>query len=143
LASSSIRRVGSLVLRADRHAEAAAPFLKLRDRGRTKGVACREQHAALLAPVAMRELADGGGFPGAVDADNQQHERFVPADIERFHDRFEQFRQLRSQRGAQCRGIGELAFARAPAQIVYERGRGAHPDIGGQQGDFQFVQQVV
>ena len=49
----------------------SAQIVELLARGRPERVARREHDAASLGEQPMRELADGGGLAGAVDADDQ------------------------------------------------------------------------
>ena len=69
-------RVGALLARDDLRAGAAAPDLELIDRGCAERVAGRQHHAAAFGAKARRELADRGGLARAVDADDQNDERF-------------------------------------------------------------------
>ena len=62
-------------LRDHRHAVALAPDLQLLDRGGAERVARREHDLAALVGEAARELADRRGLAGAVDADDEDHER--------------------------------------------------------------------
>ena len=46
-----------------------------------------EHHALAFGMELRRELADGGGLAGAVDADHEDHERLAAADRERLRHR--------------------------------------------------------
>src|SRR5947207_13350141 len=68
-------RIATLLAGDDRSADALPPYLQLLDRRCSEGVAGGEQHAIILLLQPMGELADGGGFAGAIDADDENHGR--------------------------------------------------------------------
>jgi len=53
----------------------ALATLQLFYRGSSEGIACRQHDASTVIGQAACELADGGCFPRAIDADDQNDER--------------------------------------------------------------------
>jgi len=67
--------VSAVIAGDNRYFQSLAPDFELFNRGGAEGVARGEQRdlSACLKP--MRELGAGGGFSGAVDADDRDHRR--------------------------------------------------------------------
>src|SRR5699024_2942849 len=61
-----------------RHTEPFAPHFELRGCGGTERVTGGEHHAFAVPLVVLGELRDGGGFPGAVHADDHHD---APLDV--------------------------------------------------------------
>ena len=82
-------------------ARALAPDLELIDGGGAEGIAGRQRDFLALADHPMRQLADGRGLAGAVDADDQDHVRAVIAlERQRLGDRGKRALHLGGQHGA-------------------------------------------
>ena len=69
----------ALLVGVERGAAALAPYLELFDGGGTEGVAGGDHDRKPALPIARRELADGGGFSRAVDADDEDDMRLARA----------------------------------------------------------------
>ena len=69
--------VGAGFLLDDFHPIALRPDFELFDGGGAEGVCGTEDNAASVLAQAIGELADAGGFAGAVYADNKNHARIV------------------------------------------------------------------
>ncbi len=82
-------RIGAGRARDHRRAAAAAPDAELIDGGGAERVAGREHDRAALGVELGRELADGRGLAGAVDADDEHDERLRSVERERLGHRNE------------------------------------------------------
>ena len=112
---------------------ALAPDLELIDGGGAKGVAGRQHHLAAFGAEFRRELADGRGLAGAVDADNQDHERLVRRiDRERLRDGLEHLLDLGGNHRIHFRGRNRLVVA-AFGQRIADAIRGIEAEIGAHQ----------
>ena len=74
-------RIASALARHHLHAGALRPHLQLLDGGRSEGIGAAEQHLAARIRRLLRQLADGGGLAGAVDAHEQHHGPLAAQDI--------------------------------------------------------------
>ena len=136
--------IGARALRDHGHVVAFAPDLQLLDRGRAERVAGGEHHLAALGGVAVRELADRRGLAGAVDADDQDHERLVRRiDDERLRDGLQDLEHGRAQRGEQRVQVAEFLALHAAAQRAQDLLGGLDADVGGDQARLEFVEDVL
>ena len=118
---------------------AAGPYSELFDSGGAKSVSGAKHHRGAAFVQAMRELADGRGFAGAVHSDDENHARtrFGISPIRFCGNRAQDSHQLLFQRVAQLPRVFDwLAIGRL-ANRVQHLFRCAHAQIGGQQRVFQ------
>ncbi|MCY1424132.1 hypothetical protein D9M71_398680 [compost metagenome] len=128
----------------DRDLVALAPDLQLLDRSSAEGVTGGEHDLLAFELQLLRQLADGGGLAGAVDADHKDHERLaLVMNAQRLLDRLEQVGQLALQRLVQRIAVGQLLARDLLGQALDDHRSGFDADVGGQQAGFDFIQQVV
>src|ERR1700730_16114199 len=85
--STSISSPRASVSASKARAAASAPDLELIDRRRPERIAGGEHHRAALGVESGRELADGRGLAGAVDADDEHDEGLGLSDRQRLRHR--------------------------------------------------------
>ena len=107
-----------------------------------KRVGRAQQHAALLVAEAVREFADGGGFAGAVDAHHQNHGGRLGHPRHGALGGLQDFEQVLADEPFQFGGIAHQSAVHALADAVQNLLGGAHADVGTDQREFQFVQQI-
>ncbi len=117
------------------------PDVELFDRGRAKGIACREhQTASLLGEIAC-ELADAGCLARAVDADDEDDEGLAcRVDGQRNGTGGEDVRDGRPQGCYQCRNVGELVACHPPLQVREDLLRRLDADVRHQQTALELVE---
>ena len=139
------RRIGAGRLGDHRHVVALAPDLQLLDRGGAERVAGGEQHLQPSSPAAARELADRRRLAGAVDADDEDHERPACPSITSGRARRRQDLEHRAAQRLQQRV--EIARARCvrPVRAVRSsmRFRRLDADVGGDQSRLELVEHAV
>src|SRR5690606_31612375 len=110
------------------------------DRGRAKRVAGGEDDGAAFRAQAMAELADRRRLAGAVDADDENHERLLRrVDRERHLDGTQQLEQRAAQRVG-----GRLERAALDLTEAVDQPRGdLDADIGRQQALLEFLERLV
>ena len=135
--------VGFVAAGDDVAAGALAPDLELFDGGGAEGVAGDEHGFHALFGVELRQFADGGGFAGAVDADDEHDMRLERAvDDQRLRDWGEDGGDFVGQRQFDFVFPHFLAEAAAAEVGDYLGGDGG-AEIGGDQQVFQFFQRGV
>ena len=112
------------------------------DGGGAERVGGAQQHAALLAAEAVRELADGGGFAGAVHAHHQNHGGRLGHARHGALGGLQDFEQVLADEPFQLGGIAHQPAVHALADAIQNLGGGAHADVGADQRELQFVQQI-
>ncbi len=131
------------LLRDDGDVVALSPALQLLARRGAKGVAGRQQNRLAAFLKMIGQLADRGGFSGAVDADQHDDKGPLRIHCKRHGDR----RQHVEQRGPQCAfqfmRFAKTAAPRFVAQALDQEFAGAHTDIGRQQGRFEFLKKRI
>ena len=124
------RRVGAGLARDDRGAGAAGPDAQLLDRRGAEGVAGSQHHLEAVGRELGRELADGGGLAGAVDADDQDHKRLsARVDGERPRDGLKRALDLGREDALDLVGADPLLVAPAGDRLADARRR-AEPKVG-------------
>ena len=92
---------------------------------------------------AIGEFADGGGFAGAVDADDEEHARFVGWLAVGLGwaagGSGENFQDLIFQLAFQCAGFFQFVFVHLLAQRGENFLGGAHAQVGAEQRGFQLL----
>ena len=131
------------VLCNDRNIVALAPHLKLLNRCRTEGIARRQHHRFTLLLELTRQLADGGGFTHAVDADHQNNERGFAFNIKWFIHFCENFTHFIFQQAVQRFRIFKLLTAGRFGQAGDDFTGCFHADVGNQQLLFQLFKQII
>ena len=117
---------------------ALAPGHQLLARRGAEGVARRQQHRLALGLEVLCQLADGGGFAGAVHARHHDHEGFVRTGVEWLLQRCEQIDQRLLQRVFELHGIGERITLYARAQAVQQGLGRIHTHVGAKENSFEF-----
>ena len=121
---------------------ALSPDFQLFDGGGAEGIGGAEQDGTLLVLEAHSEFADGGGFAGAVDAHDQNYGgRLGNARYGAFAG-LEDLQQVFADEVPQLGGVGELVAFHALANAFQNFAGGTDTDVGGDQGEFQFIQQI-
>src|SRR5581483_3030406 len=118
-------RVGAALAADEAGAGAARPLLELLLGGGAEGVGRADRHLAAVLAELLRELADRGRLPGAVDADDEDHGGAV-VDVER-RRRAEDRRDLLGEGGVQVAEL--LPGLEAP----HELGGRRHADVRGEE----------
>ena len=146
------RRIGAGFLFDDFDARAARPYFELLDGRGAKRVRGAEHHGRAFFLQAIGELADGGGFSGAVHADDEEHARraggcladgrarHAAAGICRGRD--EDFQDLPLQFLLQLLRVVNLVLVDLLAQRCEHFLGGAHADVRAQQRRFKLLQQL-
>ena len=133
------RGIRPLRARDDRRFGALAPDLQLLDGGGAKGIAGRQHHLAAFGGKFCRELADGGGLAGAVDADHENDERLLRlVDDERLCHRSKHLLDFGRDHRFDVVGRDRLVVA-----AVAHRRRNARRHFGSQIGAQQHVLDVL
>ena len=121
---------------------ALAPDLELLDRRGAEGVAGRQHQGVPFRLELLRELADGGGLAGAVDADHQDHERLLRG-IDAKGDRHGRERALDLRRQDLADRVRRDALlVAALAHGLRDPGRGLDAEIGLDQRVLELLQRV-
>ncbi|MNS37603.1 hypothetical protein D3C72_698250 [compost metagenome] len=137
-------RVGASMLGDHRDLVALAPDLQLLYRRRTEGVAGGEHDFLAFQLQFLRQLADGGGLAGTVDADDQNHERLVlRGDFQWLLDGFEHGRQLGLQGFVQGIGVSQFLARNLLRQTLNDHRGGFDTDVGSQQTGLEVLEQFV
>ena len=123
-------------------AGARAPDFELLDGRGAKRVGGAEQDGALLVLEAAGELADGGGFARAVDPHHQDDGRRIGHMRGRPLAGLEDFEQVLADEPRQLDGVVHLVALDALADALQDLLGGAHSDIGGDEGEFELVEEV-
>ena len=133
--------IGAGGLRDHRHVVALAPDLQLLDRSGAERVARGEHDFQSLLLQLPRQLADGRGLAGAVDADDENRERRGSAvDCERLLRWPQDLQQRAAQRREQRIEIAELLACDLAPQVFEDALRGFDADVGGDQPRLQLVE---
>jgi hypothetical protein len=135
-------RVGARLLLDDGRAGALRPDAELLDGRRAKGVASGEHHLLARIREAARQLADGGGLAGAIDADHQQHEWLVGADVQGLLRRQQDGGDRVGQRGDELVDVVQFLARHLFAQLFEDLRGGLDAHIGGQQARLQLVEHL-
>ena len=133
-------RVGALLARHHRSAGALGPDLELLDGGGAERVAGHQHYAFALATELGGELADGGGFAGAVDPAHQDDEG-PRGDLQRLGHRRHHLLDLASEHVAHFIGRNALLEA-AAAEHRGDADGEVRPEVGADQFVFQVFQRV-
>ena len=137
------RGIRAGVLGNDRNIVALAPHLELFHRCRTEGIARRQHHRFALLLKLARQLADGGGFTHAVDANHQNNKGHFAFNIKRFVNFCENFTHLVFQQAVQRLGVTQLFAVRSFGQVGDDFPGGLHAHVRNQQLLFQLLKQIV
>jgi hypothetical protein len=119
--------------------DALAPNGQLLDGRGAERIAGGEHHLEAFARRDRGELADGGGFTRAVDADDENDEGLLGAEIERHLDGFEHLGDFRGQNAFDLLGIDLLVVAPGGNCLDDALGYG-EAEIGLDQHVFQFIE---
>ena len=115
---------------------------QLFDGGGAEGVGRAQQHAALLGAETMGEFADGGGFARSVDANDQDHGgRFGDARHGALGG-LQDFEEVLANEAFEFGGIADQFAVHALADALENFFGGAHADIGTDEGEFEFIEQI-
>jgi hypothetical protein len=135
--------IGSRRLGDHGHLVAASPDLQLLDRRGPERVAGGEHHLETAVDAAFRELADRGRLAGAVDTDDEYHERLAFLDLERPRAGRQDRQHRLAQRAQQCVEIGELVAGDLPAQPVQQLPGRLDADIRTDQSRLELIEHAV
>ena len=131
-------------LRDHGHVVAIAPDLQLLDGGGAERVARGEHDFEALLLQLPRELADGRGLAGAVDADDENRERRSGAvDLQWLLRRPQDVQQRAAQRCEQCFEIVELLALDLATQLFEDALRGFDANVRGDQSRLELVENRV
>lgn len=103
----------------------------------------RQHHRLALLLELTRQLADGGGFTDAVDADHQNHKRRFAFYVQRLIHFRQNIAHLFFQQAVQRLGVAQLLAAGVVGKTRDDLTRGFHADIGNQQLLFQLFKQII
>ena len=129
-------RVGALGAAHDLDTDPLAPGRELLDRRRAERVGRAERHGAVLGDQDPRDLADGRGLAGAVDAHHEHHAGGAvgSGDLQpAVHAGVDEADQLFAQHALGVRGVPALD-PQPGAQALDQLLGGRDTDVGGQQG---------
>ncbi len=134
--------VGSLGLLDEFGVGAGGPDFELFDSGGAEGIGGGHEDGLSFVVEAAGEFAGGGGFAGPVDADHHNDEgRGVNAGEGPFGGG-EDFEEMGPNEAANFAGVADEFPVDALANGFEDFGGGADPDVGGDEGVFEFVEQV-
>ena len=120
---------------------ALAPDRKLFAGGRAEGVARREQHTRTAALQVLCELADAGGFAGAVDARDHHDVGALLRNREGLFQGCEQIGERVDKHGAR---VATAARLLPPlAQVHQQMLRSGHAAVGHQELSLQLLQRLL
>ena len=136
-------RIRAGVLGNHRNIVALPPNLELLNRRRAEGIPRRQHHRLALLLELTRQLADGGGFTDAVDADHQNHKRRFAFYVQRLIHFRQNIAHLFFQQAVQRLSVAQLLAAGVVGKTRDDLTRGFHADIGNQQLLFQLFKQII
>ena len=136
-------RIRAGMLGNHRNIVALTPHLKLLYRRRAEGIARGQHHRFALLLKLTRQLADGGGFTDAVDANHQNYKWRLAFYVQRLVHLRQNIAHLFFQQAVQRLGVAQLLAAGVVGKISDDLTGGFHADIGNQQLLFQLFKQII
>jgi hypothetical protein len=125
------------------HGIAIGPDGELLARRGAERIRCREQHGSAFVGQVLRQLADRGGFAGAVDPGHHDHRRLELADHQRLFQRTQQFRERCDQDVLDLHRPGRAARSDPALHVSQQEFCRLDAGIRQQQRAFQLLVEVV